>query len=494
MARFREVVGQVGIYSFASVLTQMISVLGALLIRWFLGPLQTGVWSLIQVILSYTDYANLGATYSIPIEIPFKKAQGKLAEVEQMKNVIFSFSFLTSLLFALGALVYAFVRHHQIPNELFYGLLITAGLVILQQLNNILISLLRADKNFKFAGKQMILSSLVNLILITGFSSMFRLYGFMYAMCLSFIFNILYIFFHQPFRFQWVLDFKILKGLIQYGFPLMILTFAGTILATIDKMMIAKYLGFEALGLYSIAVMTSGFIFSFPNSIGIVLIPNISEKYAQSESIHDLAGYLTKSNHIFSVLMPVLIGFSWFVVPVMVHLLIPKFLTGITAMKYLAISAFFIGLSQPYNNFIIVSKKHLVQLPMTLGMCGFAFAFIFLIIRAGGGINEVAIAMTIVMMCNFTILFFYVCHYLFTGKELFREYCIVLINFLIMTSALLFLDQRFNSSPFFARMLFQMIGLMIIYLPFLIHLNKKYQFGNILMEKFSRPKSMNGVK
>ena len=146
MARFREVVGQVGIYSFASVLTQMISVLGALLIRWFLGPLQTGVWSLIQVILSYTDYANLGATYSIPIEIPFKKAQGKLAEVEQMKNVIFSFSFLTSLLFALGALVYAFVRHHQIPNELFYGLLITAGLVILQQLNTIVILTLKDHK------------------------------------------------------------------------------------------------------------------------------------------------------------------------------------------------------------------------------------------------------------------------------------------------------------------------------------------------------------
>ena len=324
MSRFKEVVGQIGIYSSAVALTQFISVVGALIVRYFLGPLQMGVWSLVQVILSYADYTNLGATYAVQIEIPFMRGQGKLEETEKMKNVMFSFSFLTSLLFSLGLFVYALSARHHISRELFYGLLIAMGLVILQQLNNILISFLRAYKNFKLAGKQMALSSFVNFVFIAVFSSFFKLYGFMWAMVLSFAFNVAYIYFHKPFQVRWQLDAKVLRGLIQYGFPLMALTFVGTVLLTIDKMMIAKFLGLESLGLYSIAVMTAGFISSVPNAIGIVLIPNISEKYADRENTEDLRGYLVKSNHLFSVLMPLLIGFGWFIVPLIVHLAIPS--------------------------------------------------------------------------------------------------------------------------------------------------------------------------
>jgi O-antigen/teichoic acid export membrane protein len=489
MSKFKEVVGQVGVYSSAFALTQFVSVVGALLIRYFLGPLQTGVWSLVQVILSYTDYANLGATYAILIEIPFKRAQGKIEETEKMKNVMFSFSFMTSVLFSFGLLIYAFVRQSSIPVELFYGLLMATGLVILQQLNNILISLLRAYKHFNLAGKQMALSSIVNLLLVALLSSSFKLYGFMWAMALSFLFNIVYIFYHKPLRFQWQLDTKILGGLIRYGFPLMVLTFAGTVLLTIDKMMIAKFLGLEALGLYSIAVMTAGFISSVPNSIGIVLLPNVSEKYAEGENVMDLRGYLTKSNHLFSVLMPLLVGFGWFVVPLIVHLIIPRFLNGIPALKYLVLSTFFVGITQAYSNFIIVSKKHLRQFPIMLGMCLIAWTSIFLIIKMGMGINGVALAMTAVMLCNFSALFLFVGRYVFNKKELLGEYLAVLAHFAFMVLVLLFLDRQFGSSPNFMSAAGRSIALVILYFPFMLHINKKYAVWPILREKLFKTKT-----
>ena len=493
MSRFKEVVGQVGIYSSAFALTQFVSVVGALLIRYFLGPLQTGVWSLVQVVLSYTDYANLGATYAIPIEIPFKKAQGKLEESEKMKNVIFSFSFLMSILFSLGVVIYAFSRRSHIPVELFYGLLIAAGLVILQQMNNILISLLRAYKNFKLAGKQMALSSVVNIILTVTLSSFFKLYGFMWAMVLSFIFNIAYVLYHEDFRFRWTLNAKVLKGLIQYGFPLMILTLTGTVLLTIDKLMIAKYLGLEALGLYSIAVMTSGFIISVPNSIGVVLLPNVSEKYAEGENICALRGYLTKSNHVFSVLMPVLIGFGWFVVPFFIHLFLRKFVGGIEALKYLALSTFFIGLTQTYSNAIVVSKKHFLQFPIALGMCAIAFFSIFCAIKNGAGINVVAIMMTALVMVNFTALHLLVGRYIFNLRDLLREYFWVLTSFVFMVLVLVVADRMLAMLPLFLRMLCQIVALMVVYFPFLMHINKKYDVWPILKEKFLRSRRQKKV-
>ena len=484
MSRFKEVVGHVGIYSSAFVLTQFVSVVGALLIRYFLGPLQTGVWSLVQVVLSYTDYANLGANYAIPIEIPFKKAQGKLEEVEKIKNVMFSFSFLTSVLFSFGLLSYAFICRNSIPRELFYGLLIATSLVILQQLNNMLISFLRAYKNFKLAGKQMVLSSIVNFILIATLSSIFKLYGFMWAMVLSFVFNITYIFHHEDFRFRWTMNVRMLMGLIRYGFPLMILTFVGTVmLTTIDRIMIAKFLGLEALGLYSIAVMTVGFICSVPNSIGVVLLPSVSEKYAEKESIRDLRDYIQKSNRVFSVLMPVLIGFGWFVVPFIVNLLLPKFIGGIEALKYLALSTFFVGLTQTYSNAIVVCKKHFSQLPIAIGVLLFAFGSIFFAIRYGSGIDKIALIMTGVMMVNFTTLHLLIGRHILTRLELWREYLWVIASFVFMIFVLLALDRMPTSFPAIARMLSQIFALSLVYLPFVVSLNRKFMVGAILIEK-----------
>ncbi len=491
MSKLKEVIGQVGIYTSSFALTQFVSVVGALIIRHFLGPLQTGVWSLVQVVLSYTDYANLGATYAIPIEIPFKRAQGKLEEMERMKNVMFSFSFSTSILFSLGIIIFAFVRRQHIPTELFYGFLIAAGIVILQQMNNVLISFLRAFKDFKLAGKQMALSSIVNLILTATLSSIFKLYGFMLAMILSFVFNIAYIFYFGTISFKWVLDFKILKGLIRYGFPLMVLAFAGTVLLTLDKMMIAKYLGLEALGLYSIAVMTSGFICSVPNSIGVVLLPNISEKFASGEKDENLRGYLEKSNHVFSILMPLLIGFAWFLVPLVIMLFIPKFEAGIQTLKYLAFSTYFVGLTQTYINCVVVSKKHFWQFPITVFFCVVGFFSMLFSIHLGGGINAIALIMSGIMLGNFTALYLLVGSPIFTTREIVFEYLRILTHFVFMILVLISLDRFFMPLPIFLRSATQCLALLVCYFPFIKQINSVYAVSETLKSKFlnRRPNS-----
>lgn len=486
MSKFKEVLAQVGVYTSAFALTQFVSVIGAVIVRHFLGPVQTGVWSLVQVILTYTDYANLGATYAIPIELPAKMAQGKTREAESMKNVMFSFSLLTSTLFSFGVLCYAMIRRSQISEELFYGLLISAGLVILQQMNNILISLLRAYKNFKLAGTQMFLSSIINIILVAILSFKFKLYGFMFAMCLSFIFNIAFIIYFESFRIRLELSLQVLKGLIQYGFPLMILGFVGTVLLTIDKIMIARFLGLEALGLYSIAVMTSGFICSIPNSIGVVLLPNVSEKYAQGESVYNLKSYVKKSNHVFSIVMPLIIGFSWFLVPLVVSFLIPKFTQGVIALKYLALSTFFVGLTQAYSNFIVVSKKHFWQFPITVCVCFVAVTSMLFAIKQGAGINEVALIMTGLLMLNYLALHLFAGSHIFNRSELVKEFFGVFIHFVFMLVVLFSLDRILTFLPFLLRSICQCLFLLILYAPFLFKLNKAYGVWSIFQEKIFR--------
>lgn len=484
MSRSKEILKQVWVYTSAFALTQFVSVVGAIITRHFLGPLQTGVWSLVQVILNYTDYANMGVTYAIPIEIPFKRGQGKIDEAEKMKDCVFSFSFLTSVFFAISVMVYAFWQRSVLAEELFYGLIIASGIVVLQQMNNILISLLRAYKNFQLAGSQMAWSSIVNLVLVTALSSYFKLYGFMTAMALSFIFNISYVFYHENFRFRWVIDLSVLKSLMAYGLPLMILTFASTLLLTIDKIMIARYLGLADLGLYSIAVMTCGFVCSVPNAIGVVLLPNLSEKLGQTDNISELKSYFIKANHVFAVLMPLLIGFAWFLVPLLISLLIPKFENGLTSLRLLALGTFFIGLTQTYSNFIVVNKKHWKQFPLTVLVCLVAFGIILVAIQKGMGIEGVAVSMSLAMFINFTVLYFFAGHSVMTRAELWLEYFKMVGHFLWMVSLLYVVFHLFGFISTGLRSVFQTAIFTFAYIPLVIRLHRHYGVFSVVLQKF----------
>lgn len=487
MSKSREVIGQVGIYSGASLVVQLVGVAGAVIMRYFLGPLQTGVWSLVQIILSYVDYSTFGATYAISNEIPLRRGQGRLEEVERAKNVVFSFSLLMSVLLSCAVLAYAVSQKKKLSQELFYGLVITAALVVLQQLNNVLISFLRAYKEFKIAAKQMMISSVLNLLLIGFLSHAFKLYGFMVAMTLSFIFNVLYILYYWRVRFRWSLDGSELKKLIGFGFPLMILTLVSTLLLTIDKIMISSFLGLESLGLYSIAVMTVGFIYSFPNSVGIVTIPNVAEKYGEKMAPRDLRNYLLKSNAVFSTLMPLLIGFAWFAVPYAVSLLLRKFEGGTDAVKTLALSAYFLAATQPYANFVVVLKKHLFQIPLVLSSCGAAFFANRYALASGYGITGVGVATTTAMFVHFTTIYFFSSRYALGTRERLEEYARILFKFLCMLMLLWGLDKVVRIEQKFFCVAVKCALLIVFYLPLLVRMERKLNILDALKQRFIRP-------
>ena len=162
MPKSKGIAHQAGWYATAFATTQFVTVLAAILTRRFLGPVQVGVWSLVQIVLSYAEYGTLGVASATPREIPFYVGKGDMPKAVRIKQATLDFTMLMSFFLAAGLAAYAFLSRPRIPGELFVGLLFAAALLILQQLNNVLIVLLRSFKKFELAGKQMFLSAVVN--------------------------------------------------------------------------------------------------------------------------------------------------------------------------------------------------------------------------------------------------------------------------------------------------------------------------------------------
>jgi O-antigen/teichoic acid export membrane protein len=487
MSRKAEIIGDASIYTTASILTQAITLITGILSRKYLGPVQMGVWSLLQIIIVYGAYSSLGVTEAISREIPYHRGKGDEAKAEEIKNIIFSFSMFTSLLVAVGCIAYAFLNQEQLGREVFIGLLFVAGIILLQRLNNLYIAFLRGYKYFRIAATQMIYSSIVNGVLVAVLTYQFEVYGFMTAMCLSLIFNILYIHAHHPFHFRWAFTLKGIWGLIQFGFPLIIIGLLATLFVTIDKIMIAKILGVRELGIYSVALMAYLFLHTLPNSIGVVLIPNFHQKFGETEKPEGLRQYLVMSSKVFADLMPILIASGLFLFPYITLKILPEFTESIEPLKFILPGVFFLALNHPFSYFIVVIRKQLTLIPIILGACVIAVLCNYLFLTKGFGLKGVGLTTGIVAFVNFTLTYFVSTKKIFSWAESLRLYAALVAKFVYMVAVFLILNYVIKDAQFSAvKSLSQFLLFVVLYIPFLYQLNKELGVLEILKQKFIR--------
>jgi O-antigen/teichoic acid export membrane protein len=417
MSKSKEILRQVGVYTGSTLLTQLITLAAAVFSRRILGPFQAGVWTTLQVVVDYSKYSTLGVMEAVVRDIPFHEGRGDSRRAEEIKNTAFSFIFTTSLLIAFALAFFAYWVRHTYRKEVVFGLFLVAAIIILQRVNNLLICLLRAFKKFNVESSQMVFSSIVNAVLIALLTYRFKIYGFIFAMGLSFLFNIVYLLVKFPFRFRYGLDFQKIKPLVAFGLPLMSLGLLMTVVKSLDRIMLVKTLGFEPLGLYSIALMACSYISNFSISFGTVLFSYSQEKFAMIGNPRGMADYVKKSSKGYALTMPILIGATAFSAPFLVHLFLPKFAGAVAALRILILSSFFVALLQPYYDFLITIRKHLLLFPFLIGSILLAWGFYFAVGTMRWGIEAYAAVVCLVFFAMFTVLYALAARFLFDRKE-----------------------------------------------------------------------------
>jgi len=392
-------------FATAAMIAQVITLFAAILTRRFLGPIQTGVWAVLQIILSYAAYSTLGATEAITRKVPLHRGKEEYEIAEDIKDNVILFTMVTAILTSMGIWVYACIFSDNLKIEVFYGLILLGVVIILTRLNNLFVALIRAYKDFGLASKQMLWSAIFNAIAIAILTYYFKIYGFMFAMCISLIFNVVYISIHRKIRIKWNVNIQKTYFFIRFGCPLMALGFLNTVFLSIDRIMIAAWLGIEALGLYSIAMLAYRSISHLPNSVGTVLVPHFHEKYAVSENVQDLKDYVVNTTRAFGVITPLIIGLVWIVSPYVLRAALPEFIDSISSVRWLILGVYFLALLQPYSNLAIVVDKRVSLLVIAVLTCVVALILDWLALRAGLGIGGVALGTTLAMIFKFMLVY-----------------------------------------------------------------------------------------
>lgn len=465
MSRKKEILNQVSLYTIAAFVTQFITIFGAILTRKFLGPHQMGLWVTIQLVLEYSAYTTCGTATASGREIPYYIGKKNKKKSDEIKNIVATFGFLTSVLTSFIVVAYAFLNKTTLDKPLYWGLIFASVMIILQRINNLQITLVRAYKRFDLASRLMVFSSLFNTLCIVIFAYYYRIYGFLLAMCLSLVFDILYIALHHNFHFKVLLN-KNVMSLIHFGLPLMLLGIAGELLRGIDRIVIIKFLGFEAMGFYSIAIMVANLLGKLPRVIDIIMVPHFHEKYGERDNIQDIKGYIDKSITAYSLSMPIIVGSLWIVAPFFVRLFLPLYEPGINAMKYLLPSTYFFSLSLVYGNVIIAAKKHLLMFPILGTIVVITALANISAVWLGWGISGVAVTTTFAFFLHFLFILIVAGKNLYTLQQFFQIMADTIFKSVFMISLPFFLEHFIHAKPRFLEIFLRLILFLLCCLPF----------------------------
>ncbi|MDP1921619.1 MAG: hypothetical protein Q8L14_35595 [Myxococcales bacterium] len=329
---------------------------------------------------------------------------------------------MTSFLFAVGAgfivalglIGYALWAKETLDPSLFRGLLVYGGVVAVTQWANAQLVSLRATLQFAFLARFSVVTALLSAVLnvaavnVVGFDGLL-VATLVVAMVSAGVYT------HvagNPLRHVDVASLRTTfpssaKSMLVMGLPLLVMASVHSVLHTIDNVMALKLLGTEWLGRYTLALSGGAVLYSFANSVTMVLYPHMQVAYGKERTPGALAPFVEKPVKMLAAGLPLLIAPLFFGLPVLARGLLPKFVPGIPAFQCLVVGISFYALAQlPHLSLLSLNKIPQI-VAWTVTTAGVAVAASFALTTAGFGLVGIAMAITFAYLIFFAGLLLY---------------------------------------------------------------------------------------
>lgn len=436
MSQRKALIKNVSTYALSVYSAQILDIVNGVLTRRFLGATNMGIWSFLQMFLAYASHASLGVTSATIRDVPYHRAKGENERAEEVKNLVFTFTFFTAFLVAMGMVLFAFFYRRHTSTPLFAGLLVIATLIMLQRIYNQFVTLLRAYKEFVFAGYLNLVSSVSSIVLTIALTYRFKLYGFFAGLILNFLLSIGLILWFTPHRFKLYFSWLKLRPLVHFGVAMLVFDILRSTLLNIDRMMVTKFLGFHELGIYSVALMVNNFVYNFPTLIVAIFPPYFQEAYGKRDRVEDLKKILFIPTVSLSYILSLLIGCMWIIVPWLIHAVLPDYVSGIPALRLLVVGSFFLALTHSLTTFVVTIRKHMVLIPITLCSIGLGFGLNTFFLKLGWGLVGAAIGTGILYSVHFLALALFSFKHLYSWKGIVKTMIRILSPFAYVFGAI----------------------------------------------------------
>ncbi len=386
----------------ASAVSQVTAIVQSFLIMRVLLPGALGVWLGFGVACGYSAYLHLGLDYGMGMRLPYYRGRGDAHMEGECEDSTFITWTGLALLFSAGMTVYALAQLRTNPT-LAWTLFVVAMMAPLEQQSGFLGRWQTAARSdFQLPSFMAVGRAVAAVLILVPTAYFFGAKGMMLGSLFLSLVMCLTWWSRTTFRYRARVSMRAALDTVGVGLPVLIISLAGTLIQTIDRVIIASRLGATSLGYYGVTSLGGALLLGVLSQSGSAMGPHLSEELGRSDGkAAALDRFLVKPTIINAFIAAAGVMVLMFVVPAFIRLLLPRYVPGIPAFYAFVPGFFFLVLV--YSSHNILANILIAGSPRKIVvMAGFqAVALLveigcaLLFIRLDWGITGVAVASTL---------------------------------------------------------------------------------------------------
>ena len=337
-----------------------------LVVAGMLGPERWGYWFLLNLVLSYGALLHLGTLNGMNREVPAALGREEPERAVRLERVTLG-ALLASvcgaalLLAALSA--WPAVREALPPRDGFLML----GLLAAHQLYAFVTMRGRSRMRFGLVSRQQAFFAVLHPLFAVGGAWAWGLSGFIVGQALAYLVTVA-----TTSRGGWGLPRPELsvqewRALVGVGLPIMLVGVVHTFFTTVDRWIVVRFLGVEALGHYSLAVMTVSAVRLLPQVFGQQTYPRMAFAWSSRRDAAELRRLGARQSSLTFASAALVSVPAAVLAPVVVHAWLPEYAPGLGALLVALSVPFATGVGRGYGNVLNVIGRQSVYLTSILG-------------------------------------------------------------------------------------------------------------------------------
>lgn len=451
----KKIVSDTLFFAFADGFGQILGILRGFVVAKLLAPNLYGYFGGLSLIQFYSAQGHLGILHGMNRELSLTRGANDYEGYENVKNSSFTSIFLLATLISVGIIIFTIIARDKYSDYLIWGMRIFGLAVILQHLEMVYHSILRAESRMKVISSSKLLFAFLNFSLAVIFIQFWGFYGVLASILVTRIIANIYLLIKAKFSFSLQIDRSLIASLIKTGLPISFMFLVEVILTSVDRVMIIRYLDSTRLGYYSIALTLCEALSRLPNAIIYTYFPKILEKYGETGEISSLREHFEVPSLILSLCVGLFAGIAFMLIGILILNFLPAYKEAITASQILLFSAFFMALTQMGTRVLITINKNRMIIVFQIVVIFVSIALHLLFLKMGYGIKGVAIATTVaylmygIAVMSHTLSLFYKSKWVIIIKQLIIYIPILFCVISLFIINKLFLLQISTPSGFF---------------------------------------------
>lgn len=368
-----------------------------------LAPEQYGIWKLFEIIPLYASYLHLGTRDAMRFFIPLYSSRNDYDKTAIIKETVFSSSLIINLLLSCLLVILGFQKAFSIEARV--GFFAMSVIILLVFMVEYYIALLRAYEDFGLIAASTYINAGSLFVFTIPLLWFLKLYGLYITILLTYVITLVFLRLKHNIGLRFNIDIKILKELFVKGAPIMVSDFIVLLITTSDRLIVSSLMGSRDLGYYGIAILVVAFVMQIPGTAREILEPRlmrIVEKTSPEEILND---YLLKPLINTSYLMPFIIGPIFILMPVLIPLILPRYVNGIVPAQILSMGAYFLSMAYVPRSVIVANNLQLRVAAVLPVILVFNVAVSVILINQGFGLQGAALGSSIAFFVLFVTLF-----------------------------------------------------------------------------------------